>query len=646
MLNPSSILLEAVPHLRPPPSMRPSRWAAEFRVLPREQSAFPGRWQNERTPYLQGIMDACAEEGVEQVVVCKCAQAGVSEAIRNVIGWAGCQEPDPFLYVMPSEQAANSIFRKRILPMLNDTPALRALLSSRLHDVSLQDVTLRNGFTLTPGWSGSPQTLATDPRRFVFFDEVDKYPPYSGREADPVSLGLERTDTYEDRRKIIAISTPTTRLGQIHRMHEACERKRTYRCPCPECGTYQVLAFSQIKWPQAEDTAEGVRAGPGFPERHAANIEYRELAWYECEACSERLTDEQRKEMVRRGVWACEGLEVDEHGQVLGEEPSGVRVGFHVWRGMVLWRSIHQIAAEFIRSKDHPDKLQNFRNSWLGEVHEEQVARTSLDDMRAKLRAGHQERVIPGWAHILLASADCQKDHFWYVLRAWGYGYRSRLVREGRAESFEELALLTLETEYDMEGTGPGLASFIVVDSGYRTDEVYAWCEEEPERRLPIRGYGGKKPPKAPVWLSRVSYRHPGERAHRSEVVLRTLDTTFFQDRLARHMARPDDEPGAWELHAGTTEEYLHQVTSMHKVMVREGTREPYMMWVPITAGRANHLRDCEVYQFAAAEVANVGSIPSPEALEEQRRHVTRKDGGGWLQGSSLTGGAAWKLKG
>jgi phage terminase large subunit GpA-like protein len=46
------------------------------------------------------------------------------------------------------------------------------------------------------GWAGSPQSLGSRTCRYVRFDEVDKYPPFAGREADPISLGKERTGTY------------------------------------------------------------------------------------------------------------------------------------------------------------------------------------------------------------------------------------------------------------------------------------------------------------------------------------------------------------------------------------------------------------------------------------------------------------------
>jgi len=50
-----------------PPPMKPSEWAEKYRVLPKDQSAHPGPWRNERAPYLRGLMDLCAAPGGERI---------------------------------------------------------------------------------------------------------------------------------------------------------------------------------------------------------------------------------------------------------------------------------------------------------------------------------------------------------------------------------------------------------------------------------------------------------------------------------------------------------------------------------------------------------------------------------------------------
>jgi phage terminase large subunit GpA-like protein len=74
--------------------------------------------------------------------------------------------------------------------------------------------------------ANSPASLASKPIRYLFLDEVDKYPPASRREADPISLARERTKTFINR-KIYMCSTPTLRSGHIWKAKESADIEST-----------------------------------------------------------------------------------------------------------------------------------------------------------------------------------------------------------------------------------------------------------------------------------------------------------------------------------------------------------------------------------------------------------------------------------
>ena len=283
---------------KPQERMRPSAWAERHRVLSRMQSARPGKWKNAQAPYLAGLMDLCARRGVEEITIVKAAQMGVSEALRNVVGCYAHQEPDPILLVLPDEQTGRKIVAQRIVPLLRTTPCLAELFTSASRDIQLRHVSLANGFTLRLGWSGSPASLASDPCRVVINDEVDKFQPWSGRESDPISLGYARTQTYEGRRLIVNVSTPTTADGLITRRFEAASTKLRFHVPCPHCDTYQPLAFSNIKWAKFDQ---------GDAAEEAAMIETEKAAWYECVSCRQRIDEPQRIAMIRGGRWQIDG---------------------------------------------------------------------------------------------------------------------------------------------------------------------------------------------------------------------------------------------------------------------------------------------------------------------------------------------------
>jgi phage terminase large subunit GpA-like protein len=612
-----AVFLAAVNACQPEDFPLPSAWAEQNRILVRGEAAHAGPLRNKRAPYLVGIMDACVGQlqgrhmPIEEVVVMKSAQAGASEAMRSVLGWCAECEPDPYLYVMPDENAAKRIFRDNLAPLFRDTPCLAGLLTGRSRDIQIGDIRLANGFNLRPAWAGSPQTLATAPRRFVLFDEVDKYPPFSGREADPISLGYVRTQTYQTRRLIMIVSTPTTRAGLMFREWQKCPVQLRFRVPCPHCGEYQALSFDRVKWDRLDEPD---------PRRWAAAIEFGNLAWYECECCGERIEEHHKPDICARGVWATEDQHVKPDGAVEGELPEVKRVGFHLNCLPVLWITWGLAAAEFIRSQSDIGALMSFRNSYLGEVFEDQLSAVKPSAFRAKVLNAPPPAIVPAWAGAVIAGADTQKDHFWYVIRAFGHALedvdgeervvkRSQLLEYGRAESFRDLRRICLESRFPIEGdAGHMMAEVMAIDSGggvrtatggTRTHEVYEFALSDPARIWAVKGHGGTKAPDRPMRMSKVHYDPGGPKS--LEVHLWIVDTGAFKDELAADIAQPAGASGEFLLHAETGADYCRQMSSEQKVLVKEGAGMPRERWIPKTAGAANHLWDAETYCRAAA---------------------------------------------
>ncbi|HZC13098.1 MAG TPA: phage terminase large subunit family protein, partial [Thermoleophilaceae bacterium] len=83
-------LTEAVPDwclaLTPPPALTISQWADTYRRISAEDSAEPGGWRTSRTEYLRGIMDACCDPRVREVIIVKAAQLGGTQLLLTIAG--------------------------------------------------------------------------------------------------------------------------------------------------------------------------------------------------------------------------------------------------------------------------------------------------------------------------------------------------------------------------------------------------------------------------------------------------------------------------------------------------------------------------------------------------------------------------------
>lgn len=614
--------------IEPHPRMTPSEWAASYRVLTRGESARPGPWRNSATPYSVAIMDACGTPGVVEIVALKSSQAGISEAVRNALGWMAHLRPDPMLLVLPDEDVAKRIVKTRILPMFDSTSPLKRLHTNSAYDRTQSGVALSNGFSIRAAWSGSPASLASDPIRVVVCDEVDKYPPFSGREANPIDLATARTKTYGDDRLVVKLSTPTTREGAIWNAFVQCDVQLYYYVPCPDCGRFQQLVFDRVKWERG-----------GFDDRDdiAKHIRLRKRVWYECQYCPARWTDAQKQEAVRHGKWASEaeaaGSQFDE---TCAELPMGAvvdvighggaaRVGFQLSDMLCEWVTFAELASEFVSG----DTFM-FVTNRLGRPHSTAKTKTLPAVFVAKASANTlPPDVVPEWATALIASVDVQRDCFYYVVRAWGAESRSHRVKHGILRTFDEVERLLLHGEFPVQhGSVPARCAAVGIDSGdgEMTPEVYRFARKDP-RIMPMKGSSSRpKDGKRPIWESAITYQPKYGPPDPLPVMLRLFVPDHFKDLLSLWISKPGDPPH-WTLSAVADDDYAKQMASEHKVVIRKGSAR-YETWVPVAEAKANHYWDCEVMNAALSTLINAHLFPPipKEVRESQSKPIPQVD--------------------
>ena len=562
--------------------MLPSEWAERFRILPAKINAEPGPFRHARTPYLAGIEDAVADPTIQELVVMKAPQVGFSEMFRNILGYWIDQDPGPCLIVLPTEEAARAMVQERILPLLHDTPTLRKYLPSSTRDVKLDVISLTS-MPIYMAWAGSPNSLASRPCRYVILDEVDKYPPFSGRETDPLSLARKRTNTFGHRRKIIMGSTPTTRDGLIYKAWQACGEVRHFHVPCPQCGHVQRPIFTQVKYPSRDNVEK---------KKHADAILQGHLAYYQCERCEAKIIERDKPRMLTKGQW-------------IGDGNRSATVGFHIPALISPWVSYSETASMFVKAQGDAAAIMDFRNGIQGEPSEDQIANVKPSAIRDKIPMAAPVGILPDWTIYLVATADTQKDHFVWTVRAWGKGFRSQGIAFGLARTFDELTAATLGTCYTLPSKGEFPPQVLYIDSGggksltgedSRTEEVYAYAQRMGEIVRPTKG--SSRPMALPISLTR------GGKA--ANTVLRMVDVGWFKNRLSNFIN--DIDQSKWLPPGNADDSYIAQMASEHKVMVRDKGVARFV-WRPVVDGSPNHFWDCEVLQCAAVEELGLGRL-------------------------------------
>ena len=216
-------------------------------MLPSEANAHPGPLR--LTSYQRGMIDALADNSAEVFVFMLASQTGKSISIDCALGYAMTSEPGPILHVNPTEAKAVDFVRSRLDPIIKHSRALRSIVGGgrKGGGDSLTQKQFPGG-SLHVASAHKPDDLAARAIRYLFLDEIDRFPNSAGAKGDPVTLAFKRTATFRHNRKVIIASTPTakgsSRIADWF-LRGTCER---FFVPRPECGTFDYFRFEQLKW--------------------------------------------------------------------------------------------------------------------------------------------------------------------------------------------------------------------------------------------------------------------------------------------------------------------------------------------------------------------------------------------------------------
>nr|DAS89571.1 MAG TPA: terminase large subunit [Caudoviricetes sp.] len=540
-------------------------------------------------------MDRFTDPLIEKIVLCFGAQIGKTEAELNMIGYALDQTASPVMMVYPTDTIAKFASDKRVQPMIKSVKSINDKFDE---NSKLLELDFNNGNYMVLVGANSPSSLSSRSIKYLFFDEIDKYPAFAGKEADPIKLATERTKTFVDK-KIVMVSTPTVESGNIWQAFMSANERRQYYVPCPHCGVSQTLKFKQIKW----------------PEEHNDNADMiRDTAYYECEHCGERIYDKHKMEMLRRGEW-----------RAVNESQSKVRsVSYHLSSIYSPWVTFGDVAYEFKNSKGTPATLMNFINSWLAEPWKS--SKTKSTQNMEFTQSNYPCGVVPDKAVLLIASVDVQLDHFWWEVRAYAPGVKSYLIDYGQASTWEDLEEIIINREYPSEYGESRQVMKAGIDSGFRTDEVYQFCSRFPEVCIPVKGSSNHSTMAAPYTMTSL------EKGVVGGLKLYVLNTDYWKDFIFARMIRPADEVGTIHLYKECPQEYSDHLRSEEKQEIRNvKTGAVTVQWKPLTSHPVNHLLDTCTYNAAVADIAGVKYLVEPADYEEAEEVETYEDYGGGI---------------
>lgn len=559
----SHSLKEAVERLRPPPKLSVAEWADLERRLDSQSSSEPGRWITARAEYQRGIMDACSDPTVKEVVVMCGAQLGKSEMLLNTIGYHMAHDPAPILMMQPTVEMAQSFSKDRITAgLLRSTPCLR----DKVRDNKAKEsgnTTLHKifpGGALSLVGANSPAGLASRPIRVVLCDEVDRYPPSAGEEGDPVTLAKRRAATFWNR-KIILVSTPTNKDASRIESAYLESDQRKFMVPCFDCGEHQEMRWSNVHWHDGDPKS----------------------AHYACEHCGSVWDDADRRKAVAKGRWEAT------------EMFRGV-AGFHLNALYSPWSVLSDAVEEFLSARKDPMRLKTFVNTFLGETWEDQGE--GVDDMSIYDRREEYDE-IPEEVVLLTSGVDVQDDRVECEIIGWSKGeecwsiaYHVIYGDPSSPKIWKDLDDIIGTTYRHPSGEEMIVRATCIDSGGHHTRAVYNYAKTR-QRVFAIKGVGGEGKP----IVGRPSKNNIGK------IPLYGIGVDTAKELLYSRLRIDEPGPGYCHFPSNRDPEYFKQLTAERQV-IKYNKGFAHRVWVKTRT--RNEALDVRVYGIAALAILNV----------------------------------------
>jgi phage terminase large subunit GpA-like protein len=570
----------------PPPNVSATEWADKYFYLSQESSAEPGKFNSGRTPFVRGILDEFTNPDTEYITVRAPRQIIKTTFILIGLGYTIHLDPCPMLVLEPTLDLGQRVSKRRVSPMFRDTPVLAEIIGpdrSRVSDNTIMNKSFPGG-ALTIAGANSTAGLISEPRKKLFFDEIDYYPPSIKNEGNPIATAEAGSITFWDR-KIVKVSRPSVKdISPIDKCFEQSDQ-RYYHVPCHACGKKQKLEWEQVKWTDNDP----------------------KTAVYVCKFCGAAWDDGQRVNAMMQGQW-------------IGEKPFEGHAGFTLNGIYHIWRPLPILVKNFLYANEQKrmgnlQPLHDWLNDEFGEswaIEAEKIEAQPLMERRENYGPGS----VPWRVLYLTAAVDDQDDRVEVEVFGWRATkrqepeerwsvekvrfFRNKTAagesRRSNQEVWNELDEY-LKREFQTEDGRPLRISATCIDSGgHHTDEVYRFCNPRASRHIyAVKGMDGPRP----IWPPRASK----SKKHKGSLV-RIVGVDTAKDAIYGSLKVVGEGPGRGHYPNSYTIEDFQEVTA-ERVTLKYRRGRQYRVW-ECPHGVPNHGLDLHVYALAALRARSV----------------------------------------
>ena len=603
-------------------------------------------------PSQVGIAHFYANLDIAEVHNQKCGQAGCTQIFKGLCGYEVSVRGRNTAVIQPTQGFANWFSGLQIRTLLRDCPTvgseLRVDPEKRNDSQNTTKLRLFMRAALYCRGAYSSNDFRGYSVETMMVDEVDGAPPDIDGEGSVDALASSRIKEAA-RPKQINQSTPTVDgESRIQALAASVypEHSFRYKAECLHCGHRQQLvwggadAMFGIQWNKIyrDDGATG-------DERAVDIFATSQTAHYKCRACLGTFTHDKLREVDEGGRWESTTMYLDNaSGDFFSLETdekvaTPYKVAIYMKGTMSYVMTWQRAVYEFLEALDlaqkgDPSKLIKFENGYLGEVHiplrNKDLA--TWDGLKQRKR---KYKRCPDWVQYVTVGADVGQNHIAYEIVGWGADYESISLEYRRTECVPlkdnsvRKTLKKLGNRKFKKKSGEEISvGLVLCDSKYGGAKVREACAENPQKLIPITGYGTLGAP--PVKMSNDPEPHTGVFVAR--VGIQTCADTISELHKVQLPEGKKRAPGY--SHFPDTpwhdDDYFKQMCGETiKVTYRNG--RPESKWVQKSKAVRVEVTDCRRYSYAGLKLAELRYgfelMDDKVYLNSEKRALAEDDG-------------------
>ena len=438
----NELIQAVVLSLQTPPEEDIATWLSNNLYLPSD-TAEPGIYNPGRAPYQkQVLLCASPSNPTRRITLCFGTQMGKTLIEEGIMAYYIAHSPRPQAFAFSNRGELDEFVKLKFDPLMNANPIIKSKFGtdSKISGNTLAEKVYTGGFIRFV-----PANVEASMRSYsvsvLIMDEKDTYPLDVGKNGDPGTQLLSRTNAFHEQRKIIESSTPNNEESHILSDLEK-STYNLYHVPCPHCHEMITFEWENMRWDDEEANDNKV----------VKNVHMT------CPKCGEKIYNIDKDYMLPLGEWRAsnERANPEHQGFLLSSLYAPV--------GWLSWESLAQQYSDAMNEKTESKKrtaLVAFYTTKLCRQYKVGMAKPRALDLMEKAKGSiYQRGRIPEWVGMITTATDVQKNRLETVFMGWG--------KRGRHIAFEH-RIFPLNPQESMEDTENSAWSALTTEVIYKT---------------------------------------------------------------------------------------------------------------------------------------------------------------------------------